>query len=180
MIARLVKHIYVAFFASMSLVPALHAAPPLAKCYLIPWTMVYRASPHPEQVRLWADSRCTVDSEAQLARLKAILRLDRMRASPPDTRDLRLVVDFFRPDGSLESYASDGRNLMSTDFSHSRRVGAGFEREIDSFFRSCSPKSSNQSMERTATRFAFAFQGSKTSSLRAERGHGGRRSSHSR
>jgi hypothetical protein len=114
----------------------LHAAEPLARCYLIPWQTMFRVAPRPQQVRKWADLYCTIDSPDELARLKTILQLEKVRSAPPGTRDLRLVVDFLRSDGSEESYYADRFYLMSADFRHSRQVDIAFQRAIDSFIRS--------------------------------------------
>jgi hypothetical protein len=136
------KHLCVLFYALALFAPAIKAAEPLARCYLIYWDTDFRAAPSPQVVRLRADFRCTIQSPAQFARLKTILQLERLRNSPPDTRDLRFVVDFRRTDGSSESYYADRFFLMSADMARSRRVGDGFRREIDSFVRSCLPRPS--------------------------------------
>lgn len=151
-------------FCATALPLPVHAADALVRCYLIPWHMVYHAAPKPEQVRQWADVRCTVEAPADFARLRTILRLDRLRPSPPETRDLRLVVDFVRPDGTLETYCADGFNLMSADLQRSRRLQRGFRRDMDAFLRSCSPKSSNHA-QRPAPRFVFSLRGATTLSL---------------
>jgi hypothetical protein len=137
MTSRLVTCLCTMLCATASPFRTLHAAEPLARCYLIPWHTMFRVAPRPQQVRQWADLYCTIESPAQLARLKAILRLEKLRTSSPSTRDLRLVIDLLRADGSEESYYGDRFYLMSADFRHSRRVNGGFEREIDSFIRSC-------------------------------------------
>src|SRR5438128_317283 len=114
------------------------------------WDSLTRVAPLPAQVRQWAEAGCSIHTAAELAQLKAILRLDRLRAGTPPTRDLRFVVDIWRADGSLESYYADRFGLISADFTRWRKIGGGFRRQIDSFVHSRSPKSSNHSLQPTA------------------------------
>ena len=114
------------------------------------WDSLTHVAPLPAQVRQWAEARCSLYSATELAQLKTILQFDRLRAGTPPTRDLRFVVDIRRDDGSLESYYADRFGLMSADFTRWRKIGGGFRREIDSFVRSRSSKSSNKSLQPTA------------------------------
>jgi hypothetical protein len=115
------------------------AAEPLAKCYLMSWDTLTRVAPLPAHVRQWAEARCSIHTAAELAQLKAILRLDHLRPGTPPTRDLRFVVDIRRTDGNLESYYADRFGLMSADFTRWRKIGGGFRRQIDSFVHSVDP-----------------------------------------
>jgi hypothetical protein len=151
MTARVIKHLCVLICATASPVPV-HAAESSARCYLIPWRVVFRASPSVEQVRQWALVRCTITTPAELRRLRAILQLEKLRSSAPETRDLRLVVDFVHPDDTVETYSADRFYLTSADLRQSRPVGDGFRHKIESYFRSCSPESSNQAMQLTASK----------------------------
>jgi hypothetical protein len=138
---------------AITLAPSVASAEePSARCYLMSWDSLTRTAPLPAQVRQWAEARCSIHTAAELAQLNAILRLDRLRSGTPPTRDLRFVVDIQRGDGSSESYYADRFGLMSADMKRWRKLGSGFRREIDSFVRPRSSKSSNHAMQRTAGR----------------------------
>lgn len=114
---------------------AAHAEDALAKCYLMGWHTATHVAPRPAQVREWADIRCSVKTPVQMARLRSILAVERLRPGTPPTRDLRFVVDIRRSGGGVESYYADRFGLMSADMGRWRRIGGGFRKDIDRFVR---------------------------------------------
>ena len=112
------------------------AATALAECYLMDWELDTAVAPSPEKVRQWARQRGThrsVRTDAELARLREILRLEGLKPRRPTTRDLRFVVDIRISGGRVESYYGDRFFLMSSDFTRSRRLKRSFQKEVSAF-----------------------------------------------
>ena len=115
------------------------AAKSLAECYLMDWNVDTAIAASPENVRQWArqyGTRCTVETEAQFARLREILALQRLKSRRPATRDFRFVVDVRLPGRRVESYYADRFALVSSDFRRSRKVDSTFQKDVSTFVRS--------------------------------------------
>ena|SRR6478752_5686195 len=130
MLARIILLTLIALVA-----PLAHARDVSAKCYLDShWHPESYAAWTADMVRRVADVRRTFTKSDELARLRAILRLDRFqpRTSYPD--DFCLVADIRRSDGTLESYYAGRFFVMSSDFRRGLRIDhTAFRRDVDRF-----------------------------------------------
>jgi len=115
--------------------PLARAQNTLAKCYLDSrWHPESRAGWHSDMVRRLADTRRTVTSATELAKLRAILRLDRFQPRLAQPDDFCFVADIRHSDGTLESYCAGRFFVMSSDFRRGLRIDhTAFRRDVDRF-----------------------------------------------
>lgn len=112
-----------------------HASDVSATCYLDSrWHEESRAAWKPEIVRRIADVRRTFTSPADLAQLRAILRLNRFQPRKPQQDDFCFVADIRRADGTVESYHAGRFYVMSADYRSGLRIDfTRFRKDIDRF-----------------------------------------------
>ena len=115
--------------------PLAYARDMSAKCYLDSrWHPESRAGWPADMVRKLADTRRTVTAAAELAHLRAILRIDRFQPRIPQPDDFCFVADIRHSDGTTESYYAGRFFVMSSDFRRGLRIDrTGFRRDVDRF-----------------------------------------------
>ena len=115
--------------------PLAHARDVSARCYLDShWQTESVAAWTADMVRRVADVRHTVTKPAELAQLRAILRLDRFQPRVPQQDDFCFVVDIRHADGTIESYCAGRFYVMSADYHRGLRIDrTAFRRDVDRF-----------------------------------------------